>query len=471
MNIVCWTSKVLVQRICKLGRFHKFYVYFAFDCPLNADHLTLFCPTLGADTRGSTREADNVRNSRSSAEHSRPSNSSVVLDDTNMNNARTPNHGSIRERGSQGFAVPSVSCSSELNPPRNTASAVRDTGGRGKLDSTSSNFSVNLRRSITEDLSISMSRSNAEANPLSSTMNLEEINMIGASRHNHGEERRTVADPNVRRNPEPNPFLDAALDDRDTDMGEGSDATIGAVGADIQARIAEPFCVPHGSSFTEPNPSSNAAANRDEIDMIDVSMPLHGIDPASDNRDTDMTDVVEHPLILAGDRESPFTYLASLFAKLSEKEEDAPVVQGRIKCFMTGVKEFLFKGRATFELHVYIDDGSLISEILIDHNVVEDAIGHSPHEVCAALSSPDKSISTRMRETMKRFQVYLVNFEGILVVEIRNRCGLPVAVEMRQGCSSSDARLLLRRVKEIFTSPQTPRRQPTQAVDPIDISP
>lgn len=36
---------------------------------------------------------------------------------------------------------------------------------------------------------------------------------------------------------------------------------------------------------------------------------------------------------------------------------------------MTGVKGFQFKHRATFELRVYVDDGSLISEILIDHNV------------------------------------------------------------------------------------------------------
>lgn len=36
---------------------------------------------------------------------------------------------------------------------------------------------------------------------------------------------------------------------------------------------------------------------------------------------------------------------------------------------MTGVKGFQFKHRATFELCVYVDDGSMISEILIDHKV------------------------------------------------------------------------------------------------------
>jgi len=36
---------------------------------------------------------------------------------------------------------------------------------------------------------------------------------------------------------------------------------------------------------------------------------------------------------------------------------------------LTGVKGFQFKKRTTYELQAYVDDGSLISEILIDHNV------------------------------------------------------------------------------------------------------
>lgn len=39
------------------------------------------------------------------------------------------------------------------------------------------------------------------------------------------------------------------------------------------------------------------------------------------------------------------------------------------QCILTGVKGFQFKQRSAFELHVYVDDGSLISEVLIDHNV------------------------------------------------------------------------------------------------------
>lgn len=40
-----------------------------------------------------------------------------------------------------------------------------------------------------------------------------------------------------------------------------------------------------------------------------------------------------------------------------------------LQCFLTGVKGFHYKQRTTYELQVYVDDGSLISEILISHNV------------------------------------------------------------------------------------------------------
>lgn len=40
---------------------------------------------------------------------------------------------------------------------------------------------------------------------------------------------------------------------------------------------------------------------------------------------------VEHPLILSGDNEIPFTYLASLFAKWATQQDNKPCVQGRIK--------------------------------------------------------------------------------------------------------------------------------------------
>ncbi|CAM8922104.1 unnamed protein product [Rhodiola kirilowii] len=162
--------------------------------------------------------------------------------------------------------------------------------------------------------------------------------------------------------------------------------------------------------------------------------------------DTHVDDEMEHPLMLSGDQEIPFTYLASLSAKLSAAEEKIALVKGKIKCFLTGVKGFLYKDRNTYELRAYVDDGSLISEILIDHSVVQNGIGYSPMEVNAAVSSSDVKVVSRMKEIIKQFRSFLTNFEGTMVVELKRSSPTPVAIEMNQGCPSSTAWLLLRRV-------------------------
>ncbi|KAK9066390.1 hypothetical protein SSX86_013712 [Deinandra increscens subsp. villosa] len=162
--------------------------------------------------------------------------------------------------------------------------------------------------------------------------------------------------------------------------------------------------------------------------------------------------------------ENPFTYLANLSVKWAASKDTASHVEGKIKCFVTGVKEFQFKKRSTYQLHVYVDDGSLISEILIDHNIVQKKIGYSPEEINTALSSPDPSRVQDMKNTMKQFQVYLVNFEGTMVVRINEASNLPVAIGMQQGCSLSDAWLLLGRLK-----PGDDDRR--SELDPIILSP
>ncbi|KAK8586508.1 hypothetical protein V6N13_010099 [Hibiscus sabdariffa] len=227
----------------------------------------------------------------------------------------------------------------------------------------------------------------------------------------------------------------------------------------------------------------NAATNSSSDVVLDVER-MH-IDSVSNSRENAMSNSnlstapdnehihvvaeveVEHPLILAGDREVPFTYLASLSAKWAAIKDKATYVQGKIKCFLTGVKGFQYKQRTTYELLCYVDDGSLISEILIDHNVVQKGIGRSPQEVTAALSSSDKQIVSGMKETMRQFQAYLAHFEGMMVVEINRTSSLPIAKEMTQGCPASDSRLLLRRLKPP-SSCRTPERRPS---DPIEISP
>jgi len=47
--------------------------------------------------------------------------------------------------------------------------------------------------------------------------------------------------------------------------------------------------------------------------------------------DVQMVDASDHPLILSGDQEVPFTYVASLSAKWAKMKEEAPSVQGKIK--------------------------------------------------------------------------------------------------------------------------------------------
>ncbi|CAH9084022.1 unnamed protein product [Cuscuta europaea] len=210
----------------------------------------------------------------------------------------------------------------------------------------------------------------------------------------------------------------------------------------------------------------------DEIDSIDVrirsesltqsriqgSIPVHitTVDSESEsdelptadiNEDANMVDELDHPFVLNRVKEIPFTYMASLSAKRASATVKTSCVKGKIKCFLTGVKGFKYKGSSSYELRVYVDDGSLISEILIDHNAVQKLIGYSPIEVTNALASSDKKQEIYMKETMKQFQRFLVNFEGTMVVEMMGDCPTPIATEMNQGCPASDARLLLRRLQ------------------------
>ncbi|KAK3013851.1 hypothetical protein RJ639_010199, partial [Escallonia herrerae] len=186
---------------------------------------------------------------------------------------------------------------------------------------------------------------------------------------------------------------------------------------------------------TGPSPLYAASTHRDMDENIQ-----HNASSSSavlEVEDTHMAAAVEHLSALTGDLGTPFTYLAI----------------ADMLCFLTGVKGFQYKQRTMFELHVYVDDGSLISEILIDHEVVQKAIGHSPEDVTAALASSDMNKVSNMKETMKQFQIFLVNFEGTMVVQISEASPLPIAIEMNQGCPVTDAWLLLTRVRS-YTSTQ-----------------
>lgn len=194
--------------------------------------------------------------------------------------------------------------------------------------------------------------------------------------------------------------------------------------------------------------SENLETERGRVPVITDNTSLNGsASNVFNNEDILMDEASDNPLILSVDQEVPFTYLARLSAKWAAMKETDPLVRGKIKCFLTGVKGFQYKKRTTYELQAYVDDGSLISEILIDHDVVQKGIGYSPVEVTAALSSSDTNIVNNMKETMRKFQTFLANFEGVILVELNRRYSLPIALDMSQGCPKSDAWSLLTRLK------------------------
>ncbi|CAM8922089.1 unnamed protein product [Rhodiola kirilowii] len=227
---------------------------------------------------------------------------------------------------------------------------------------------------------------------------------------------------------------------------QSSDAEMTNADINIFGRAPSYFSDDVNRETTCFNSSSRTFINLDDNDVTEDNVVetdqfanLYG-----NIEDTHVDDEMEHPLMLSGDQEIPFTYLASLSAKLSAAEENIALVKGKIKCFLTGVKGFLYKDRNTYELRAYVDDGSLISEILIDHSSSafsggSNGIGYSPMEVNAAVSSSDVKVVSRMKEIIKQFRSFLTNFEGTMVVELKRSSPTPVAIEMNQGCPSSTA--------------------------------
>ncbi|CAN6862925.1 unnamed protein product [Brassica oleracea] len=194
----------------------------------------------------------------------------------------------------------------------------------------------------------------------------------------------------------------------------------------------------------------------DNGNVRDTTGPVYGSGSGAvaDDEVSNMVVDLETPSVMSTNPETPFTYLAEMSQNWAVMKDTMPFVQGRIKCFLTGVKRFQFKQQSTFELICYVDDGSLICEILLHNDVVQRRIGHSSMEVTAALSS---SAPTRenamMKEKLKGFQLFLADFEGMMVVEMNRTSQYPVAIEMNQGCSSTDARLLFERIKSSGITP------------------
>ncbi|XP_024537331.1 recQ-mediated genome instability protein 1 [Selaginella moellendorffii] len=134
----------------------------------------------------------------------------------------------------------------------------------------------------------------------------------------------------------------------------------------------------------------------------------------------------------------PFTYLAVLQRRFMES---GVVQSGRVKCFLTAVKEFLFKDRNAYRLAIYIEDGSLLTEALVNHELVERMIGHSPLEVSAAIASNEHA---RMKSKMRELQAFLKRYQGYMNIEFGD---IVRVVAVNDLHASGDGWTLLARVE------------------------
>ncbi|XP_017256850.1 recQ-mediated genome instability protein 1 [Daucus carota subsp. sativus] len=303
--------------------------------------------------------------------------------------------------------------------PHNAAPFQADVPGN-----TPNNVSINQQ--TREESTVRIQRQYHEANDSSTVFStLDDIQMVDSNTSNNvsinqqSREESTLPIQRQVREANSSSTTFSSLDD--IQVVDGNIST----NVSINRQTGEESTIPLQQHDHEANKSSTAFSSLDDIQMVDV----------------------EHLPVLTADGESPFTYLASLLTKWAAMNGQIPNVQGKIKCFMTSVKSFQFRQRTTYELHAYVDDGSLISEILISHDLVLQAIGHPPEEVNAAYLSPDQKIVDDMKKTLMQYQNFLFNFEGTMVIQISEASPLPVAIEMNQGCSASDAWGLLRRLR------------------------
>ncbi|XP_072151309.1 recQ-mediated genome instability protein 1 isoform X2 [Setaria viridis] len=187
---------------------------------------------------------------------------------------------------------------------------------------------------------------------------------------------------------------------------------------------------------------------------------------AARSPNVDRINQMEHSFILNGENEKPYTYICSMFSDWGTQQDTKAYIQGKIKGLITSVKRFQYRRRTTYELYVYIDDGSFISEAFVDHNIVENMLGLSPGEVTAALAGEFEFASaSEVKETLRGFQSFLINFEGMMLIEFNKDSSIPIIRELDEGCSSSNAWLLLQRLK-MFSSQRRIR-----SLDAMDTTP
>ena len=111
-------------------------------------------------------------------------------------------------------------------------------------------------------------------------------------------------------------------------------------GTNTSQRTTEEFTASSTAENAVPNTSSSVISGFEgmHIDTFPCSranaVPNPSSHTVSEVEDVHMVDEADHPLILSGDREIPFTYLASLSAKLVAVMEKSPSVRGKIKVYI-----------------------------------------------------------------------------------------------------------------------------------------
>lgn len=130
----------------------------------------------------------------------------------------------------------------------------------------------------------------------------------------------------------PNPASNHLMVVEEVDMVPDS----AAVSNDTGERMSEDHTISVLRDNVVPNLFSDAVSDAVEVHMDTVpingenDVPNSSSNAISDVEETPMVDEADHLLILTGEREIPFTYLASLSAKWAGRKE-LPYVQGKIK--------------------------------------------------------------------------------------------------------------------------------------------
>ncbi|KAM0864152.1 hypothetical protein ACQ4PT_044106 [Festuca glaucescens] len=173
----------------------------------------------------------------------------------------------------------------------------------------------------------------------------------------------------------------------------------------------------------------------------------NGVEITRSSTVEDKINHIEHSVVLSGENEKPFTYLFNMMSDWAIEKDTRPYIQGKIKGLITAVKRFQYKQRKEYELPIWIDDGSHISEAFLHSDVIQNIIGHSCEEMNAAVSDPNPASALAMKETMNGFKHYLAKFEGTMLIEFNRKSSAPIVREINEGCLTSDAWLLLQRMK------------------------